>query len=154
MKIDIAGAQALATSALGALGYSADERDRIAAHLLDCELRGLGFSGLARVLAIAERHQGVPGSRRPIAIVRETPVSARIDGGDAVGYLVAERATDLAISKAETSGIAIIGASDTWYTGMLSYYAERIVEQDLVAMIASNASPWVAPEGGAEGRYG
>ena len=37
---------------------------------------------------------------------------------------------------------------------MLSYYAERLVGRDLVAMIASNASPWVAPEGGAEGRYG
>lgn len=154
MKIEITAAQALATSALAALGYSADECAMIVGHLLDCELRGLGFSGLARVLSIAERHQAEPGSRRPMTILRETPVSARLDGGDAVGYLVAERATDLAIAKAQASGIAIIGASDTWYTGMLSYYAERIVSHGLVTMIASNASPWVAPEGGAEGRYG
>jgi delta1-piperideine-2-carboxylate reductase len=154
MKIDITVAQALATSALETLGYTADEGERIAAHLLDCELRGLGFSGLARVLSIAERHQAKPAPRGPITTLRETPISARIDGGDAVGYLVAERAIDLAIAKSETSGIAIIGASDTWYTGMLSYYAERLVGRDLVAMIASNASPWVAPEGGAEGRYG
>lgn len=154
MKIDISAATALATGGLAGLGYGPDECAVIAAHLLDCELRGLGYSGLARVLSIAERQQAVPGPRRPMAVRRETPVSARLDGGDSVGYLVAERATDMAIAKAEASGIAIIGASDTWYTGMLSYYAERIVGHDLVAMLASNASPWVAPEGGAEGRYG
>ena len=154
MKMEITSAKALATSALAALGFDRDECELIAGHLLDCELRGLGFSGLARVLSIAERQHAVSRARRPMEILRETPVSARIDGGDAVGYLVAERATDIAIAKALSSGIAIIGANDTWYTGMLSYYAERIVRHDLVTMIASNASPWVAPEGGAEGRYG
>lgn len=154
MNVEIDDAHSLMTSNLTALGYGPAECEIIAGHLLDCELRGLGFSGLARVLSIAERHRAMQRSRRPISITRETTVSAQIDGGDAVGYLVAERATDLAIAKAETSGIAIIGASNTWYTGMLSYYAERITGHDLVTMIASNASPWVAPEGGAEGRYG
>lgn len=154
MKIEISFARQLALSGLGALGYDRAESAMIAGHLLDCDLRGLGFSGIARVLSIAERHTALPRPRRPISTLRESPVSARIDGGDAVGYLVAERATDMAIAKANASGIAIIGASDTWYTGMLSYYAERIVGHGLVTMIASNASPWVAPQGGAEGRYG
>jgi delta1-piperideine-2-carboxylate reductase len=154
MKIDITAATALVTGGLTSLGYTPAESALIAGHLMDCELRGLGFSGLARVVSIAERHHATSQARTPIAVLRETPVSARLHGGDNVGYLVAERATDMAIDKAKASGIAIIGASDTWYTGMLSYYAERIVAEDLVTLIASNASPWVAPEGGAEGRYG
>lgn len=154
MKVELARARALAENGLGALGYADEERTLIAGHLLDCELRGLGFSGLARVISIAERLQAAPEPPRPMAVLRETGVSARIDGGDNLGYLVAERATDMAIAKAQAAGIAVIGASDTWYTGMLSYYAERIAAADLVAMIASNASPWVAPEGGSEGRYG
>jgi delta1-piperideine-2-carboxylate reductase len=154
MKIDITAATALVTGGLASLDYTPAESALIAGHLMDCELRGLGFSGLARVVSIAERQHATPQARTPIAVLRETPVSARLHGGDNVGYLVAERATDMAIDKAKASGIAIIGASDTWYTGMLSYYAERIVAEDLVTLIASNASPWVAPEGGAEGRYG
>jgi LDH2 family malate/lactate/ureidoglycolate dehydrogenase len=68
--------------------------------------------------------------------------------------VVAHRATSLAIAKAEAAGVAVVGASDTWYTGMLSYYAEMAAERGLVSAIASNASPWVAPHGATEGRLG
>jgi len=154
MKFEINAARALAEAGLETLGYGPAEKSLIAGHLLDCELRGLGFSGLARVLSIADRLKATPGVKTEMKLLKESPVSARVDGGDTIGYLVAEWATDLAIAKSQTSGIAVIGASDTWYTGMLSYYAERVVAEDLVVMIASNASPWVAPQGGAEGVYG
>ncbi len=48
----------------------------------------------------------------------------------------------------------MVGASDTWYTGMLSYYAEMAAARGLVSITASNASPWVAPHGATEGRLG
>jgi LDH2 family malate/lactate/ureidoglycolate dehydrogenase len=37
---------------------------------------------------------------------------------------------------------------------MLSYYAEMAAAHGLVSIIASNASPWVAPHGATEGRLG
>lgn len=137
-----------------ALGHSAADAQLIADHLIDCELRGLRYGGLARAISIAERIARTGDSRRPINILHQTPVSARIDGGDHIGYVVAHRATNLAIEKAEAAGIAVVGASDTWYTGMLSYYAEMAAARGLVSMIASNASPWVAPHGATEGRLG
>jgi len=139
---------------MAGLGHDASESELIADHLIDCELRGLAYGGLARAISIAERFERTGDHRRPIRVVHETPVSARLDGGDNLGYLVAHRATKLAIEKAEASGIAVVGASDTWYTGMLSYYAEMAAERGLVSMIASNASPWVAPHGATEGRLG
>ncbi len=48
----------------------------------------------------------------------------------------------------------MVGANETWYTGMLSYYAEMTADRGLVSMIASNASPWVAPHGATEGLLG
>jgi LDH2 family malate/lactate/ureidoglycolate dehydrogenase len=133
-----------------------DERDAalIADHLMDCELRGLAYGGLARAISIAERLHRTGDRRRPIEVLHETPVSARIDGGDHIGYVVAHNATAVAIDKAEAMGIAVVGASGTWYTGMLSYYAEMAAARGLVSMIASNASPWVAPFGATEGRLG
>jgi delta1-piperideine-2-carboxylate reductase len=47
-----------------------------------------------------------------------------------------------------------VGANNTWYTGMLSYYSEMAAARELVSIIASNASPWVAPYGATEGRLG
>ena len=137
-----------------ALRHDASDAGLIADHLIDCELRGLAYGGLARAISIAERLERTGDGRRPIAILHETPISARLDGGDHIGYIVAHRATSLAIEKAEAAGIAMVGASDTWYTGMLSYYAEMAAARGLVSIIASNASPWVAPHGATEGRLG
>jgi delta1-piperideine-2-carboxylate reductase len=154
MRLAIPEARDLVTRAMIALGETATDAALISDHLLDCELRGAHYGGLARVISIAERMDRAPGPARPIRILHETPVSARLDGGDRIGYVVAHRATALAIEKAEASGIAVVGASDTWYTGMLSYYAEMCAAQGLVSIIASNASPWVAPHGATEGRLG
>jgi LDH2 family malate/lactate/ureidoglycolate dehydrogenase len=137
-----------------ALGHQARDAQLIADHLMDCELRGLGYGGLARAISIAERINRQGDHRSPIAMLHETPVSARLDGGDHIGYVVAQRATGVAIEKAGAAGIAVVGASNTWYTGMLSYYAEMAAARGLVSMIASNASPWVAPHGATEGRLG
>jgi delta1-piperideine-2-carboxylate reductase len=137
-----------------ALGHDAADAGLIADHLIDCELRGLAYGGLVRAISIAERFERTGDGRRPISVLHQTPVSARLDGGDHIGYVVAHRATTLAIEKAEAAGIAMVGASDTWYTGMLSYYAEMAAARGLVSIIASNASPWVAPHGATEGRLG
>lgn len=154
MNLTIREAQELIARVMATLGHDAADADLIADHLIDCELRGLSYGGLARAISIAERIEREGDHRRPIAVLHETPVSARLDGGDHIGYVVAHRATTIAIEKAEVSGIAVVGANNTWYTGMLSYYAEMAAARGLVSMIASNASPWVAPHGATEGRLG
>lgn len=154
MQLSVPDAHNLAVRVMKALGHDAADAGLVADHLIDCELRGLRYGGLARAISIAERIERTGDCRRPIRVLHETPVSARVDGGDHLGYIVAHRATSIAIDKAEAVGIAVVGASETWYTGMLSYYAEMAASRGLVSLIASNASPWVAPHGATEGRLG
>src|SRR3984957_20417735 len=154
MQLTVSEAHQLAVRIMSALGHDANDAGLIADHLIDCELRGLSYGGLARAIRIAERLARSGDRRRQIRIRHETPVSAQIDGGDHLGYIVAHRATAIAVEKASVAGIAVVGADDTWYTGMLSYYAEIAAAQGLVSVIASNASPWVAPHGATEGRLG
>ena len=154
MRLTIQQARQLVAAVMAALGENAEDAGLIADHLIDCELRGVSAGGLARAISIAERIERTGGRRRPVRILHETPVSARLDGGDHLGYVVAHRATAIAVEKAEAAGIAVVGAKETWYTGMLSYYAEIAAARGLVSMIASNASPWVAPHGATEGRFG
>jgi delta1-piperideine-2-carboxylate reductase len=154
MRLTIPDARALVTRVMMAAGHDAADAGLIADHLIDCELRGASYGGLARAISIVERIKQYGDHRQPIRMLHETPLSARIDGGDHIGYVVAHRATSIAIEKAEAAGIAVVGAHNTWYTGMLSYYAEMAAARGLVTMIASNASPWVAPYGATEGRLG
>jgi delta1-piperideine-2-carboxylate reductase len=154
MQLTIPDARRLVTRVMMAAGHAAADADLIADHLIDCELRGASYGGLARAISIVERIEHHGDHRQPIHIVHETPVSARLDGGDHIGYVVAHRATSIAVEKAGAAGIAVVGANNTWYTGMLSYYAEMAADRGLVSMIASNASAWVAPYGATEGRLG
>lgn len=154
MQIPIPDARRLAEEAMQAVGHSPAEASIIADHLIDCELRGLQFGGLARALSIVERIQAASRPRRPVAAVKETPISATLDGGDQVGYLVGQRATDMAVAKAKTAGLAIVAARETWYTGMFSYYLEQVTKAGFAGMVAGSAPPRVAPHGGAEGRFG
>ncbi|HTA41433.1 MAG TPA: Ldh family oxidoreductase [Bryobacteraceae bacterium] len=150
MLLAIKDAHNLAVGVMTALGHDENDARIIADHLIDCELRGLSYGGLARAISIAERFQLAGDRRTPVRLIHETPISGRLDGGDHLGYVVAHRATNIAIEKAHAAGIAIVGASNTWYTGMLSFYAEMAAADGLVTMIASNASPWVAPHGATE----
>jgi LDH2 family malate/lactate/ureidoglycolate dehydrogenase len=154
MKLTVAEAMRLAEQAMAAVGHDRAECAIIAHHLVDAELRGLSYGGLPRALSMVER-MSLPTYRRvPLAVVHETPVSALVAGGNNTGYLAGRRAAEIAIEKAVTTGVGVVGVNDTWHTGMLSYYAEMAAKRDMVSMIASNASPWVAPHGGTEGRFG
>ena len=153
-RIAIAEARGLAETALSTHGFSAGEAAIIAGQAIDCELRGLPEGGLSRVLSIIETSEKLGKRPRPLRIDRETPVSALIDGGDTLGYLVADRAVRLACEKARRSGVGIVGASNTWYTGMYAHYLEAVASEGLVAMCCGSSAPRVAPAGSFEGRFG
>lgn len=154
MRFTVDEARKLVEASMGAAGHTLEEAVIIADHLIDCELRGLAYGGLSRAISIVDRIHRTDSPRRPITVLQETTSTACLDGGDNVGYLVGARCTDLALEKASQTGVGMIGASKTWFTGMYSYYLERIVAKGLVGMIAGSGTQLVAPHGGTQGRYG
>ncbi|MBT5192657.1 MAG: Ldh family oxidoreductase [Rhodospirillaceae bacterium] len=154
MRISIDEARQLVVRVMVANAHSSEYAGIIADHIIDCELRGLEYGGLARVISIVERLQRTGAPKAAVEVAHQTPVSARLRGNDNLGYVVAYKATEIAIEKAKAIGLAMVGADQTWYTGMLSVFAEMAAAEGLVTMIASNATPWVAPHGAVEGRFG
>ncbi len=154
MKLTIQEARDLVHRTMKVVGHSDDEAAVITDHLIDCELRGLDFGGLARALSVVERIRKRPEGRKPIAVTRETPVSVLLDGGDQAGYLVGHRATVLGIEKAKAQGIGIAGMFNTWYTGMFAHYMEMATKEGLVAMAAGSSDWRVAPAGSNEACFG
>lgn len=76
MQLSVQQAHQLAVRVMSAIGHDAIDAGLIADHLIDCELRGLNYGGLARAISIAERIARTGDRRRPIRIRHETPVSA------------------------------------------------------------------------------
>lgn len=149
MRLSQPEARALASDVLMRHGMPFEHAHIVAVHLVDAMVAGHAFAGLPRIPAIvAELVKKGPGA--PIRVTAETPVSASIDGGDVNGYVVSEIAADKAIELALHTGIAVVGARNTWFSGRLAYYVERIARAGLVALHTANTVARVAPFGGAE----
>ncbi|GAB3883347.1 Ldh family oxidoreductase [Terrabacter terrigena] len=155
MQLPIDQVAAMARGVLATLGYDTDEVAAITEHLMDCEYRGVTYGGLARTLTLHERlaRTGGRSSERP-AVVHETVTAARIDGADEVGYLVALDATQIAIEKARSQGLSIVGAANTWCSGMSSFYLERVTAEGLIGITVSSVDAFVAPFGSSEAKLG
>lgn len=153
MWISIDTAYELVLKVMTRARFTDAEARIIADHLVGCELRGVASGGFSRALSIVER-MAAGRSATPMRVVRETPVSALLDGGDQTGYLVAHRAAEIALDKAKASGLAAVSANNTWYTGMYAHYLEKIAREGFVALCAGSSSPRVAPFGSSEGCFG
>ena len=103
------GVGAQTEQALRNLGLTSEDAAIVATHLVDASMWGYEFAGLPRILVIADRPE-LTKPRTPISIVRETPVSALLDGGNHLGYGAVSRAVEIAIEKVRATGVAVIGA--------------------------------------------
>lgn len=153
MRISIDRAHALVESVMKTYGYDDAQAETIAEHLLDSELRGFGAGGLSRAVTVAERLES-SDPFLPIKVIAETDSSLAIDGGDQAGYIVAKHLTERLIEKARSSASVVGTASNTWCTGMFTFYLEMLTAAGLAGFIASSGGPIVAPHGGSEARFG
>jgi LDH2 family malate/lactate/ureidoglycolate dehydrogenase len=147
IHLSLAEARDLAERALAGLGYDAGEARILADHMLDAALCGYEYSGLPKILNIPE-HRRFREPRRPMALVRESAVSALYDGGNNVGMLVMYHAARAAIAKAAAQGFAVLAVTNSWMSGRSAYYVEMIARADLVAIHTAAAGLAVAPPGG------
>jgi LDH2 family malate/lactate/ureidoglycolate dehydrogenase len=147
IRLGVDEAQLLGEATLRRIGYSDEEAAIITDQLIDNALCGYRFASLPRILAIAEDEK-TDKPRTQVRVIRETPVSALVDGGNKVGYVAAYRGAEVAIAKAKASGIAIVGVHNSYYSGRNAYYVEQIVNAGLVAIHTASAKPHVIPPGG------
>jgi delta1-piperideine-2-carboxylate reductase len=150
MILSVKEAQRLCRAALRNLGFAADDVTTLTHYFIETSLRGVPSSGLDRLTEFAAYVKARGPRGGPIKIVRQTPVSASIDGGNNHGYLVAARTARLAVEKAQRKGFAVVGANNTQITGNFAHYIEMATKAGLIAFAAGSSRAAVAPQGGTE----
>ncbi len=146
VRLSVSEAQALGVKALRSIGFSPDDAAIITTHLVDASMWGYEFAGLPRILVIADRPE-LKKPCTPVTIVRETPASALLDGGNNVGYIAIYRAAEMVIEKARKSGVAVVGLRNSWFGGRSAYYMEKIARAGLAAIYTCSSTPTVVPPG-------
>ncbi len=149
MQLTIAEAMELGTQTLTRHGLSAEDARIVAEHLVEAARCGHEFSSLPRILAIVEELRGKPRAAPP-RVIREEGAFAHIDGGDTIAYVVSLVAVDKAIEICARTGVAVVTANNTWFSGRCAYYVERAARRGFVALHTTNTTARVAPFGGTE----
>ena len=153
VRLSVDEARALAEQSLERIGYDAEEARIVADHVLDAALCGYEYSGLPKILNVAE-HRRLRQPRRAMRAVHETPVSARFDGGNNVGMVTLYHASRAAIDKAGKHGFGLAGVNNSWVSGRSAYYVEMIARAGLVGIVTISSTRHVAPPGGATASIG
>jgi len=119
------------------------------ADLMTCaDVNGSDGHGVFRLPQYIRRIKGGAVNVRPdIRVVREAPAMAVVDGDNGMGHLVMRRATELAIEKAKTAGIAWVGAKWSNHAGPASLYASMPLAHDMIGLYlavgnANHLPPW------------
>lgn len=146
-------ARALAVGALKKVGYDDEQAGVIADHVMDAALCGYEYSGLPKLLNVFE-HKNLLKPRRRLQALRETPVSAMIDGGNNCGMYTLMRAAEMAIARAQQYGFGVIGMNNSWVSGRGAMYVETIARAGLIGIHTVSSTQHVAPPGGATAAYG
>ena len=153
VRLQADAARSLGLAALQKIGFRLEEADVITTSQIDAELCGYHALGLARILTISE-HENFRKPRGAIRMQHETPVSARMDGGNFPGFYAVYRAAELAIAKAQTSRFSVVGMRNCWMSGRSAYYVEKIARAGFACAHFACSGDQVAPLGGKKALLG
>jgi LDH2 family malate/lactate/ureidoglycolate dehydrogenase len=118
----------------------------IADVLITSDLWGVRSHGVAHIKMYHERMKA--GLQLPVTkwtVVKDTPTTAVIDGGNGMGMVVGYHAMDLAIQKARKFGLGAVAVRNSSHYGVAGYYSLMAVKEGLVGLSVTNAHPSTAP---------
>ena len=114
--------------------------------LLEADLRGVDSHGVARLSGYVRLWEAGRINPKPnMRIVHETPSTATVDGDGGLGLVIAPKAMDIAIEKAEKVGTGWVSVRNSNHFGIAGYHAMEALSSDMIGMAMTNASPLVAP---------
>lgn len=114
--------------------------------LVQADLRGIDSHGVARLIGYVRLWEADRINSAPkIKIIHETPSTAVVDGDSGLGLVVAPKAMKIAMQKAEKVGTGWVSVKNSNHYGIAGYHAMMALENDMVGISMTNASPLVAP---------
>jgi LDH2 family malate/lactate/ureidoglycolate dehydrogenase len=133
------------------MGVPSKEALTTAEVLVLADLRGIESHGVARLRRYyTGLKNGVMVPRPNMKIVHETPVSARIDAGAALGQVAGNFGMKMAIEKALKSGMGFVSVGNSNHYGIAGYYSLMALKHDLIGIYLTNSDSYVVPTFGRE----
>jgi hydroxycarboxylate dehydrogenase B len=150
------GLRNLASKILLAAGAHSSEAEIVAGALVESNLAGHDSHGVLRIPEyVGWMEQQLVSVGAHAQIIKDAEAFAVIDGGWGFGQVIGREAMQVAIQKADTSGVGIISVSRCCHLGRVGDYPLMAADKKKVAVMFVNThggGKLVAPWGGKERR--
>jgi L-2-hydroxycarboxylate dehydrogenase (NAD+) len=114
--------------------------------LLSADLRGIDSHGIARLSGYVRLWDVKRVNACPkINILHQTPSTATVDGDGGLGLVVAPKAMRIAMEKARQVGTGWVSVQNSNHFGIAAFHAMLALEEDMIGICMTNASPLVSP---------
>ncbi|MDW8297522.1 MAG: Ldh family oxidoreductase, partial [Raineya sp.] len=128
------------------IGFLEEEAILATQALLQADLRGIDSHGVARLSGYVRLWEAGRLNPKPnIQVLYETPSTATLDGDSGVGLVVAQKAMEIAMQKAEKFGTGWVAVQNSNHFGIAGYHAMLALQKNMIGIALTNASPLVAP---------
>ena len=133
-----------------------DDAQTAADVLVRADLRGVDSHGVSNMLRsyLSTCRTGIINPQPNLQILCETPATANLDSDRGLGVVVAPKAMEIAIKKAQDVGVGMVTVCNGRHLGMASYHAMMALEHDMIGVCVTTAAPRVVPTFGAVPRMG
>lgn len=119
--------------------------------LVEADLRGIESHGVGRLHGyIRQLDEGIIQTNFKPHIERESATTAILNGDRGLGLYNTTFAGNIAVEKAEQYGSGWVAIKNSSHFGIAMAHAKKAVENNMIAMVMTNASPLVSPAGGKE----
>jgi L-2-hydroxycarboxylate dehydrogenase (NAD+) len=146
MRIPIQDAKKNVARILRAEGVPSENASMASDVIIQADVFGVKTHGLSRLGYYIKRlRDGIILPDAKIWITRKFPTCCVMDGGNCLGQVVANRATDIVMESAKEYGIGACAVRNSSHYGIAGYYSWRCAKQGLVGISFTNARPAVAP---------
>lgn len=155
-RVSVAQAQPWGIAAFVAVGMSAADAATVVDQLVSDDLRGVYSHGLMRVPNYIQRLQsGVTDPTGKPAVESRDGATARVDGANAMGQVVATLAMHTAIELARGHGVSFVGVRRSNHFGSCGHFALMAVPHEMIGIVATvGGKNIMAPWGGTEPMLG
>lgn len=136
-------------------GFNETEAKQITDVLLDADLSGIESHGIQRMIRYHKEITGgmVKTDAKP-EVVFETPLSAVIEGNDAMGQLLGVQAMQMAMDKAKKSGFGMVTVRNSNHYGIAGYYTKMAAAEGLIGISMTNTEAIMVPTFGRQAMLG
>jgi L-2-hydroxycarboxylate dehydrogenase (NAD+) len=147
-RVSVSQLERFIAQAFEAVAIAPAEARMIAELMVRADVQGSEGHGVFRLPQYIRRIKGGAVNVKPnIRLVREAAGMALVDGDNGMGHLVMHYATQTAIDKARTAGIAWVGVKWSNHAGPASLYASMPLEHDMIGLYfavgnANHLPPW------------